>query len=131
MSTILQPPALAIDARLYPGGGPPPLGRIERRIVWNLLAHLRAAGFAPYTVAGGDEGQTPTLTPEAVMEEVFDLDVACVGFVRVGAGPEEVGNVVLVRGNDGDDIISDWRWTAGDPAGFDAAMDHFQPEAFV
>lgn len=124
-ATILQPPMLDIDIRI----GKPviPRGRIERRVVWNLLAHLERAGWYPEAVQSDDE--VPTPDAKAVMEEVFNLDDAWVYFRKSADGHSH--SVRLVFGNDGWDCISDWRYSRDDADGFNAAMEAFDPEQYV
>jgi len=134
--TILQPPILDHDvmmARRF-NSTVGVRGKLERRIVWNLLAHLEREGYLPYTVAGGDDGNEAATTPERVMNLVFNLDESCVGFVRKGdprTGKHEVGNVVLIGGNS-EDIVSDYRWN-DNPVGeaFEKAMERFDSYDYV
>ncbi len=95
-------------------------GRIERRIVAALVAHLAAHGFQPVKVWDGEEEITATDT-KAVMELVFNLDEASVHFAR----PDGFSHAVLLVLGNGEDIVSDWNYTRGDTDGFSAAMDAF------
>lgn len=110
-------------------------GRLERRIVWNLCAHLEAAGFQVYRTFDGEEMRYPK-TAKGAMELIFNLDEASLRFIHVSCiqlkknkSSYEHG-VLLVLGN-GIDIISDWNYTEGDPDGFSAAMDKFNAEDYA
>lgn len=95
-------------------------GRLERRIVAGLCAHLEAAGFAPHSVYDGEE-ETRVSNAKEAMELVFNLDEASLRFAK--PGHREHG-VLLVLGN-GEDLVSDWNYSKGDCDGFDAAMEAF------
>lgn len=125
-TTILQPPPLKIDELLCAGGRKlTPNNRLERRIVWNLLAHLSAKGFRPVSVGNGDD-DTSAPTPEEVMELVFDLDEAT---VFLFSGTCDYRWFKLVMGN-GVDMVSDWG-IPHTPDGFDAAMTSFDPDLYA
>lgn len=121
-SPIRQPPELEIDKRLNPNRDLPARCYVERRIVWNLLLHLKALGFEPLKVISDEAVKTPTA--RAVMEEAFNLDDCLVEFTGGRT-------VTLVFGNDGTDCISDWNYGKGDPDGFNAAVEAFKPEQFA
>lgn len=123
---ILQPPALKIDRILHPDGRIHPIGRAERRVLWNLMAHLAKVGFNPHSVVWDEVTMTPT--PEAVMEMVFNLDDCWVHF---GAGADDAHSIYVVLGNDGVDCISDWNYYKDDRDGFNKAMEAFDPELFA
>lgn len=115
-----NPPELDIDRKL---GAPHERGRLERRIVWNLLRHLRAHGFRAEFVADG-ETRTAVSTARQAMELIFNLDEAWVLL-----GPQQRGHyawVALVLGN-GTDVVSDWSLRSG----FSEAMDAFNGEDFA
>lgn len=118
-------PELAIDAQLYTGGRcVSPNGRLERRIVANLIAHLKKHNFRPVSVHDGDE-ETRATDTKAVMELVFNLDDCWVYFARKGyANPRSMR---LVLGN-GDCILSDWRYDLDDTDGFNAALEAFNTD---
>jgi hypothetical protein len=128
LTTILQPPALDIDNLL---GKPSPQGKLERRIVCNLIAHLHGAGFEPRNVFDG-ETETTVFGTRDSMELIFSLDEASLRFWKRGpvGFVEPDHGVLLILGN-GIDVISDWNYTAGDPDGFNAAMDAFDPEDYA
>lgn len=126
MSTIENAPALELDKALYKDRPMPPHVRRERRIVWNLFAHLLADGWHVSRVFDGDEYVRVNTSKDA-LEVIFNLDDATVYFSKIHVGTH---GVKLVLGND-IDIISDWYFTDGDPDGFSAAMDKFDAEAFA
>lgn len=124
-TTIIQAPKLTIDGdrTLHSQG------IIERRIVWNLIAKLKAAGFTAVAVYDGEE-YTAATDAQAAMELIFNLDEASLRVIRsvdaeaYAADPDSVNEhgILLVLGN-GEDIISDWNYSADDADGFNAAMD--------
>lgn len=124
--TAVDAPSLAIDVLLYSGGKVPANGKLERRIVANLLAFMASKGWIVSEVYDGDD---LTAIPDAIaaMELIFDLDEASVRFRN------QVGNehyALLVLGN-GIDIITDWNYAAGDVDGFNAAMNAFDAEDYA
>lgn len=135
-ATILQPPALKHDAMMKRrfDVGVSVSGRLERRIIWNLIAHLDRAGFEPCELNDGETltrfkgGQLDRASK--AMELVFNLDEASLRFVKRGASFDDRHGVLLVLGN-GIDVISDWNYFADDRDGFNAAMDAFDAEAFA
>lgn len=127
-TVLINPPRLKIDEPIETKGGILPRGRLERRIVWNLLLHLEARGFVPNKVDSDEGVRTPTAL--AVMEEAFNLDDCKVHFRRKGGGPGSAW-VYLVFGNDGIDCISDAGWTRGKTDDFEKAIEDFDPEAFA
>ena len=125
---IIQAPALEHDAMMASrfGAKVSPEGRLERRIVANLIAHLRKDGFRPdYVYDGGDHIRVTSA--KAAMEVVFSVDEATLQFRKPGFSRH---GVLLILGN-GVDVISDWNYSLGDPDGFDAAMDAFDAERFA
>lgn len=111
-------------------------GRLERRIVANLIHHLEQRGFQVHRLNDGESIQRVKDMKEA-MELIFNLDeaslrfipVACAALSKAEQDRREHG-VLLVLGN-GIDIISDWNYTEGDPDGFHKAMDAFNVEQFA
>lgn len=93
---------------------------IEHAIVRALVAYLGSHGWKPKCATYG-EGNDRVRTVRDVLDYVFAVTESCVEFQKKGGG---FGNVVLIAGN-GDDIVSDWRYDFGDPAGFRALMDTF------
>lgn len=127
MPRLAPVPALDHDAMMERRFGQTvsPNGRLERRIVANLIAHLKRAGFRPYEVYDGEE-QTKVKDAKSAMEVIFNLDEAS---LRMRKGKHEHG-ILLVLGN-GIDIVSDWNYTDGDPDGFSAAMQAFDSEQYA
>lgn len=126
---VLTPPKLKIDDVLYPPGSGKqmiPRCRLERRIVWNLLAYLAERGFTPKRVESDDHVDTPTA--KAAMEEIFNLDDCWVAFSN-RAGEER--RLYIVLGNDGYDLLSNWEIPDPDADGFGAALDAFNGEDYA
>lgn len=125
--TITRAPALDHDAMMAQrfASKVSANGHLERAIVWNLCAHLAAAGFAVVAVDDGEE-VTKTADAKAALELVFNLDEAWLYFRKGRNGRRRV--VFLVLG-EGDTIITDWSYTEGDADGFNAAMNAFNAEA--
>lgn len=116
-------PALKIDALLYKGKELTGSQKLERRIVWNLMAFLKLKGFNPTLVDDGDD-DTFVRDPLEVMELLFNLDEARVNFAKQGHAPH---TVLLIMG-EGIDMICDYSFSTNDSDGFAAAMDEFDPE---
>jgi hypothetical protein len=89
---------------------------IERAVVRKLIRELKKRGFHVNQVGGGDEDEVTVRTEKEIMDEVFALDMARLYFKE-----EDAGSVLLVMGNDGWDVISDWSFTEGSE--FAKAMD--------
>lgn len=128
-ATINAPgyPKLEIDKILYKerDGIPYPEGKLERRIVSNLIAHLESRGFKVFETWDREEANKVSTAKEA-MEFVFNLDEV---FLHFKSKAGKMRYVYLVLGN-GIDIVSDW----GIPKeidGFDAAMNEFNAEDFA
>ena len=117
--TVLQAPALKQDE----GRTLHTHGKIERRIVWNLLNKAAAAGFIVTAVHDGEERVKCNSDMMAAMETVFSVDVSTLCLKKPGKGYSEKG-VALVCGN-GEDIVSDWSFQTDDADGFNAFMDAF------
>ena len=100
-------------------------GRLERRIVAALCAHMVAAGWVPFEVYDGEE-HTPVQDAKSAMELIFNLDDAFLSFTN-GATSHWVR---LIMGN-GCDIISDWSLQLQDRDGFNAVMEAFDAETFA
>lgn len=116
-------PKLEIDARIAAIRREPTVmltarQKLERKIAWNVLHHVVKAGFELRGVYDGEE-YTKVSTPLEAMEQIFDLDEASVRVRKPGFKEHEI---LLILGN-GEDIVSDWTYTDGDPDGFSAAMD--------
>lgn len=95
-------------------------GRTERRIVAALCEHLTIRDFNLFNVWDGAT-ETHVRTAKDAMELIFNLDEASLRFKHPLGKPH---GILLVMGN-GEDIISDWNYTTGDPDGFNAAMEAF------
>lgn len=97
--------------------------RIERRIAWNLIEQLGAAGFAVVKVYDG--GETVKCTDAlAAMEAIFAVGIAFL-FVKKPRHGERW--IKLVLGN-GEDMLSDWGYSEADRDGFNAFIQAFKPE---
>lgn len=125
---ILQPPELENDKMMAERFGfkISPKGRQERRLVFNLLERLRAEGFSVYHVSDGVEDFKVSTTVEA-MNIGFSVDDFVV-YVRKADGPAHY--ILFILGN-GLDNPSDWSYTEGDPDGFAAFMDQFDPDIYA
>lgn len=128
--TIHQPPALDID-KVLDNERISPNGRLERRIVWNLLMHLEANDWFVRATWDG-EARERTKTAKDAMELIFNLDEVS---VRIAKGRERVKGedwhgILLILGN-GIDVLSDWNYTMGDPDGFNAVMEAFDAEDYA
>lgn len=101
-------------------------GKLERRIVFNLIEHCVAAGFTKLAVYDGEE-MTAVADAKAAMELIFNLDEASMRFRKPGCSEH---GVLLVLG-EGADCIADWNYTEGDPDGFDAMMNAFDTDNYL
>lgn len=102
-----------------------PNGKLERRIVAALIAHMGEHGWTPLEVSDGDETMQAA-DAKAAMELIFNLDWARLWFTKDGARHW----VLLVMGN-GCDIVSDWGYFTNDPDGYNAALEAFDADAFA
>lgn len=102
-----------------------PQGRLERRIVAALCAHLASAGWLPRIVYDGCE-EIGVSNAKQAMELIFNLDEARVYFSTEDS--ERTHWVKLVLGN-GCDIVSDYSYGADDT--FKTAMATFDPEEYA
>lgn len=143
---VMTPPALEHDALMLAryGMGVAGTGKLERRIVYNLMRHVEANGFRMYAIydgeettkvvgAGGlleDKDAQSEARIKAAMELVFNLDEVSLRF-RAKAGSGQIANrehgVLVVLGN-GEDCIADWNYSEGDADGFNAIMEEFDAE---
>lgn len=131
MKTITQPPALDHDAMMAKRFNVQvsPDGHNERRIVWNLCAHLREAGFDLCSVDDGEDIEIVSTVKEA-MELVFNLDEAKLRFRKPGFKMHVV-LLIMGNGNKGLDLIADYGYTDGDPDKFMETMELFDTEVFA
>jgi hypothetical protein len=127
MSDAVTVPSLDHDAMMKKrfGHEVSAVGRRERRIVANLIAHMEREGWKVQGVHDGD-GFDKAEDMKAAMELIFNLDDAGLYFEKSGAEHR----VLLILGNDLD-IISDWNYSEGDADGFNAAMEKFDVEQFA
>lgn len=126
---MFKTPALEHDAMMLKrfGQSVSPQGKLERRIVANLIAHIEKAGFKVHSVYDGDE-EIRVKDMKSAMELIFNLDEVSLRFYKTK--PSEWHGVLLVLGN-GVDIVSDWNFFDGDRDGFDAAMQAFDSEQYA
>lgn len=80
--------------------------RNERRIVWNLLERIQAAGFKLAFVDDGEE-ETKVTTSKEAMELCFNLDDCHVMFSD-GKAPIAWVRFIFGNGNDGKDLLCDY-----------------------
>lgn len=99
--------------------------KIERRIVWNLIDKLAAAGFLVVGVDDGEDKPVKCADAMAAMEAVFAVD-DCRLLIKK-PGTRGSSHAILLVGGNGEDVISDWNYTTGDPDGFNAFMEGFKP----
>lgn len=104
-----------------------PNGRLERRIVAALCAHMAQHGWLPATLIDSDNVRTKVHDTKSMMELLFNLDEAWVVFSK---GSNDKHAVRFILGN-GEHIVSDWGYTEGDPDGFDATINAFDSERFA
>jgi hypothetical protein len=105
---------------------------IERGIVRALIGHMRHKGWTAWRTFDGDGFEYPMGDTDAVMAAVFNLDEVSVRFTRDAKPGREAAStlkrgehgVLLVLGN-GEDVLSDWNYSQGDPDGFNAAVESF------
>lgn len=131
MKTNVEVPELDHDKMMLERFGTvvSPNGRLERRIVANLCAHLHEAGFELVAVYDGEE-RTRVRTAKEAMELIFDLDEVSLRVKKSGRGRLPEHGILLVLGI-GCDIVSDWNYSVGDADGFSAAMDQFDAEDYA
>jgi len=102
-----------------------PQGRLERRIVANLIAHMERAGWKTLMVDDGDE-ETEAVDMKSAMEVIFNLDECWLYF-----GNEHGTHGVYLTLGEGTTLVCDWRYSEGDADGFNAAMEAFDAEEFA
>ena len=83
---------------------------------------LVKAGFEAFAVDDGGEDLEPVTSQEAVVDAVLAVWEAWVHYRRKGA-TASAGSVWLVLVNDPWETVTDWRYSKGDPDGFDAALE--------
>lgn len=101
--------------------------KVERAIIKALIAFLDGYGFKPTFVFDGEEN-VKCSTAEKAIEAITAVDESWLHFKAgkgvLGAGARKDHGVYLILGN-GEDVISDWRYSDGDADGFNKAMDAF------
>jgi hypothetical protein len=133
MTTIIKPsiqfkgiPAAADDAAIFAGRSVPARCKLERRIVWNLISHMKRNGFLPSSVWDGEEAVMTKGDAKAMFDAVFSVDDSTMRFRKNGTG--EKRGVYIVLGN-GIDCISDYSAPEDTTDGFAAVVDAFDPNA--
>jgi hypothetical protein len=125
---VLDPPTLDHDLMMHERFGCDShlrmIGKTERRVVWNLFAHLAEHDWEPYRLDDGEE-ITRVRSAKEVMELLFNLDDAIV-VVRNESGDKHWIRFVL--GN-GVDVICDHSLSEDDD--FGKVMDGFDPENYA
>jgi hypothetical protein len=94
--------------------------KIERAIITALIPFMQGAGFKLVCVFDGEE-LVKVKTAEEAIDAAFAVDESRIMFK---ANDGETHGVLLILGN-GEDVISDWSYSEGDPDGFDKHMDSF------
>ena len=124
-------PDLDIDATMLAQHGQKvsPNGKLERRIVAALIAHLGTHGWSLDSVFDGEIVTFINNTKDA-MELIFNLDEASLRFRKLHADEPKVHGIFLVCGN-GVDIISDYNYSQGDADGFNQTMEAFDAEEYA
>lgn len=78
--------------------------RLERLIVRSLVNEFHKQGFSFLVDDGGSEF-IPCATPSEALDALLNTDQDQLGIVQNG---ETIGWILLVYGNDGWDVMSDW-----------------------
>jgi hypothetical protein len=103
-----------------------PDGRLERRAIAALCAHMSEHDWSPVEVYDGDDHTAVTDTKSA-MELIFNLD-DCFLYFRKG---KQKCWVRIILGNAWHEVVSDYNCPVADPGGFAAAVDAFNAEEYV
>jgi hypothetical protein len=119
-----EPPALDIDGRLYDGRKMSARAKSERRVVWNLFAHLAAAGWEVTELNDGD-GWKPVIGAKPAMELIFNLDDCWVQVTKGGRSHW----LRFVLGNSPEEVLSDYSYS--ETSGFAAVVEAFKAEDYV
>lgn len=102
-----------------------PNGRMERRIVAALFAHMAKYEWVPVAVDGGD-GPDACTDAKSAMELIFNLDDSWVTMQKGGRKHK-----LLLIGGNGCDILSNWGYDHDDADKFNAALDAFEAEEYA
>lgn len=132
LTQYLPCPPLAHDAMMAKefGSKVGQIGRADRAVAFNLLRHLHANGWSPVALNDGEEETKLTAEADpgqAALELIFNLDMA---WLRVAKGKANHA-ILLVMGNSGWDLVSDYGYAEGDPDGFEAVMEAFDGEVVL
>lgn len=98
---------------------------LEYDVINAVITHCERAGFTLHSVFDGGE-LIPTATSAAALEVAFSVDESAMYF---DGAPGKRYCVVLVMGNDGWDVVSDYTYDGGDdvlnpaPGTFSAAIE--------
>lgn len=79
----------------------------ERRIVWNLIRLVLAAGYVLHGIHDGDDYTKVKTAPET-MELAFNLDDVKVYFTKGDGKPHTWMRFIFGNGNDGKDVLCDY-----------------------
>jgi len=124
-TTPIKTPHLKIDDIL---GHPSVNGKLERRVIANLINHVIRNGFK---IVGIDDGEefTGTTGIQDSMELIFNVDqcdiVVCTQDNKIHH------SISIVLGNEPEDNPSDWTFKKNDIDGFDKMMEEFIAEDFI
>jgi hypothetical protein len=101
----------------------------ERRIIWNLLKHIQAAGFVLVSLWDGEEEQDVHNDPQTAMELIYNLDDSHLHCMPAGGNPEKDCHYLwFVMGNSPDEVLADYSYTEGDPDKWVACIESFDTE---
>jgi len=123
---LTSPPELDIDVEIRPIYELTPSGLVERKIVWNLCAHLKNNGFDVVGVYDGEE-YTKVSDAKSAMELIFNLDDASLRVRKPGFSEHGI-YLIMGNGSGGLDLIADYNWSNDDPDGFEKTMEAFNTE---
>jgi len=130
-SELTEAPALKCDALMVErlGIALRPDQLQERKLVWNLIAHLKGGGFEIVGVWSSFSRRTvKTTAPKKAMELIFARSESELRVQRTGCHQHSI-LLLPNNGNVGLDIVFHYKTTTGDPDGFTAAMDAFDEYA--
>lgn len=128
----IQPPELDHDAYMLKRFHQQviPRGKIERRVMANLLNYLMANGFTPVELADGSDEAEKVCDIKSTMELAFNLDECHIYFDYNNSGKPKHW-IFFVFGNDGPDIVNDYGCPKEDHDGWNTVMDLFNPDDYV